>query len=99
MSISQFDMEIRWIEDQPSIRPVKEQIEQSGLIPDLVALIEKHSLKNARGHKQVEFPKGTTHVYECAVVRNEPETHCPYHVFIKQLGLHTHDAIGEIYIK
>ena len=41
-------MEIHWIEDQPSIRPVRVQIEQSGLIPDLVTLIEKHNVKNHR---------------------------------------------------
>ena len=63
-------IEIHWIEDQPSIRPVKLQIEQSGLISDLVALIEKHNLNNARGNMQIEFPKGTKQVYECAVVRN-----------------------------
>ncbi len=92
--------EIRWVEDQPSIRPVRVQIEQSGLIPDLVSLIEKHNLKNARGNIQIQFPKGITNVYECAVVRNtEPEVDIPYHVFIKQLGLHTHDAIGKIYSK
>lgn len=90
-------IEIHWIEDQPSIRPVKVQIEQSGLIHDLVALIEKHKLKNARGHKQIEFPKGTINIYECAVIKNtQQESDIPYHVYIKQIGLPTHDAIGEI---
>ncbi|MBI2650159.1 hypothetical protein HYX04_02490 [Candidatus Woesearchaeota archaeon] len=91
-------MEINWIEDQPSIRPVRVQIEQTSLIPDLVMIIQKHNLKNARGHKQIEFPRGTTHVYECAVVKSpELDSKILYHIFIKQLGLHTNDAIGEIY--
>lgn len=90
-------MKINWIKYQLSTRSVRIQIEQSGLIPDLVALIKKHTLKHARANQQIEHPNGIRNEYECAVVRHpKPGSKIAYHVFIKELGLPTYDAIGEI---
>lgn len=87
-------MQIQWVEDQPSISRVREQIEQSGLIEDLVAIVEKHSLQKAETTKWIKDPTGR-HLYICSV--GAPSSLNYYLVFIKRSDLPTNDAIGHVY--
>ena len=91
-------MQICWTEDQPSIRPVKEQIEQSGLIKDLIELIEKHNLVKAQANKRIEHPKGENNLYECVVARyHDQESRLVYIVNIRRFNFPNAETRGEVY--
>ena len=88
--------EIHWIEDQPCIRTARLKIEKSGLIQDLVCLVEMYNLKGIHGNKTVE-DYGERGLYTISV-GNEAQNG-KYYVSIKRTHLSVTDAFGEIFLE
>ncbi len=98
---------INWVEDQPSIRPVRIRFEQDGIIRRLIDKLQGTNEQNAVESKEYEHPKGTLHRYVCLISRYPRETGIPppnysmpkYACNIKYEGAsNPWDAIGDVYV-
>ena len=86
-------MEIRWEEDQPSMRDIRQKLE-SDLIPELYSLAKKYSLHEVQSKLIIESVYGK-HLYICSVY-TDPKLTDEYYVSIKREDLPTVDARGII---
>ncbi|MBI2574446.1 hypothetical protein HYV82_01020 [Candidatus Woesearchaeota archaeon] len=94
---------IQWIEDQPVIRYVREQMEGDGLINRLMVELESGRQNIAREVRQYTDRSGSPHHYLCEVQKCSSEASYPnspsFFVRIKpNIAAHPWDAIGEVYV-
>ena len=99
------DMVIDWIEDQPVIRNVRKQIEQNGLIRDLINELKSSGKSQIQKNKKYQDPSHQMKDYICLVVtysstESDP-TNPQYRVAIRPSSNipNEWDAIGDVYVE
>ncbi|MBI2550437.1 hypothetical protein HYV83_04635 [Candidatus Woesearchaeota archaeon] len=99
------DLAINWIEDQPSIRPVKNYFVDRGVVASLVDILKKDGSKPARKTVDLDGVFDRVHVkgqYVCEVSRPpDYASNDAIPVFLVRIGFSDRrqpwDAIGDVY--